>query len=306
MYPESTKATICGLFGYSRQAWYESKKRYSEQQMQEVFILRQAKELRAQHKKMGAEKLLLLISEMLKEHNIKCGRDKFYNLLSSHGLLVRRRKRGPKTTNSNHFYRKYPNIIRDLELISAGKLWVSDITYIRTEMGFVYLSLITDAYSRKIVGWCLWPDLTSTGALNALKMAISAEGVKQGLIHHSDRGIQYCCHDYVNYLKGSKVEISMTENGDPYENAVAERINGILKHEYELCETYSNYQTALEAVKIAVYKYNNKRPHRSIDFMFPVDAHKMKGPLKKHWRKKVFIKKEQLVLTGEAIVIDQE
>lgn len=138
----------------------------------------------------------------------------FYDLLGAHGLLVKHRKRGPKTTNSNHFYRKFPNLIRDIELSNAGNLWVSDITYIRTEMGFVYLSLITDAYSKKIVGWSLWPDLTSEGALNALKMAISTEGIKQGLIHHSDRGIQYCCNDYANYLKGSEIAVSMTENGD--------------------------------------------------------------------------------------------
>ncbi len=306
MYPESSKATICGLFGYSRQAWYENTKRNSEQQMQEVFILKHVKELRAEHKKMGTDKILLLLTPMLKEHNISYGRDKFYNLLGAHGLLVRHRKRGPKTTNSNHLYRKYPNIIRDIELASAGKLWVSDITYIRTELGFVYLSLITDVYSKKIVGWSLWPDLTSTGALNALKMAISVEGVKHGLIHHSDRGIQYCCHDYVNYLKGAKVEISMTENGDPYENAVAERINGILKHEYELCETYSDYQTALEAVKIAIYKYNNIRPHRSVNMMTPIEAHKMKGPLKKHWRKKVYLKNDNSGIKKEAVEVNQK
>lgn len=306
MYPQSTKAIICGLFGNSRQAWYDNKKRQSQQQMQEVFMLKQAKELRAEHKRMGAEKLLLLLSPVLKEHNIKYGRDKFYNLLREHGLLVRRRKQGPKTTNSNHYYRKYPNLIRDIKLINSGKLWVSDITYIRTALGFVYLSLVTDAYSKKIVGWCLWPDLTSEGALNALKMAISAEGVKQGLIHHSDRGIQYCCNDYVNYLKGSKIKISMTENGDPYENAIAERINGILKDEYDLGETYSDYQTALEAVKLAVYKYNHKRPHRSVDMMFPVDAHQMKGPLKKHWNKKKYKVKEQSGVNNCPVSLNQD
>lgn len=286
MYPLANKAVICGLFGYTRQAWYDAKKRQSQFQMQEVFILKQVKELRKDHKRMGGEKLLHLLTPILKAHNIKYGRDKFYNLLREHGLLVRRRKRKPKTTCSNHFYRKYPNLIRDLELMSSGKLWVSDITYIRTEKGFVYLSLITDAYSKKIVGWCLWPDLTSQGALNALKMAISNENYKQGLIHHSDRGIQYCCNDYVNYLNGSGIEISMTENGDPYENAIAERVNGILKEEYELHETFPDYLSANEAVKIAVDKYNNKRPHSSCDHMFPKQAHLCNGPLKKRWKKK--------------------
>jgi transposase InsO family protein len=250
---------------------------------------------------MGAEKLLLLLEPVLEEHRIKYGRDKFYNLLGEHGLLVKRRRRGPKTTNSNHLYRKYPNLIRELELLRSGKLWVSDITYLRTEKGFVYLSLITDAYSKKIVGWCLWPDLTSEGALNALKMAISGETLRQGLIHHSDRGIQYCCNDYVNYLNGTNIEISMTENGDPYENAIAERVNGILKGEYALEETYSDYLTALEAVKIAVYKYNNKRPHRSVGLMFPVDAHNHEGPLKKHWKNKIYTPRDASEITKEAV-----
>lgn len=296
MYPLASKAVLCGLFGFSRQAWYENRKRQSGLQMQEVFILSLVKQLRKEHKRMGAEKLHRLITPTLLDHNIKYGRDKFYVLLQAHGLLVKRRRRGPKTTNSNHFYRKYPNLIRDIELLSSGRLWVSDITYIRTEKGFVYLSLVTDAYSKKIVGWCLWPDLTSEGALNALRMAVAGEGVKSGLIHHSDRGIQYCCNDYVNYLKGAKISISMTENGDPYENAIAERVNGILKDEYDLSETFPDYCAAAEATKLAVYKYNNKRPHRSVDFMIPTDAHLHSGALKKHWRKRQYDRKQK---TGE-------
>jgi transposase InsO family protein len=288
MYPLVSKAILCGLFGFTRQAWYDNKKRQSGLQMQEVFILKRVKELRQEHKRMGVGKLYHLLAPELQEHNIKYGRDKFYFLLREHGLLLKRRKRKPKTTNSNHFYRKYPNLIVDTKLLSSGRLWVSDITYIRTEKGFVYLSLVTDAYSRKIVGWCLWPDLTSEGALNALRMAISTEGVKQGLIHHSDRGIQYCCNDYVNYLKGSDINISMTENGDPYENPLAERVNGILKDEYQLDETFTDYHSALEATKAAVYKYNNKRPHSSVDKMFPAEAHLQSGPLKKHWKKRVY------------------
>ena len=286
MYPHSSKSDLCGLFGYTRQAWYDSKKRQSEHQMKEVFILTEVLELRKEHKRMGGEKLLLLMQPLFDEHDIKCGRDKFYDLLRAHGLMIRRRKPGPKTTNSNHFYRKYPNIVRDIKISSAGKLWVSDITYIRTEQGFVYLSLITDYYSKKIVGWCLWPNLSSKGALNALEMAVECESTSNGLIHHSDRGIQYCCNDYVNYLNNSNIDISMTENGDPYENAVAERVNGILKDEYELNETFLDFNDAHEAVKRAIYKYNNIRPHRSCDMMTPVEAHLNKGIMKTHWKKK--------------------
>lgn len=294
MYPQATKSDICELFGYTRQAWYDNKKRQSTQQLKNVFILTEAYELRKEHKRMGAEKLLLLMQPMFEQHSIKCGRDKFYELLRAYGLTVRKRKPGPKTTNSNHLYRKYPNIVRDLKLLSAGKLWVSDITYIRTDQGFVYLSLITDYYSKKIVGWCLWPDLTSTGALNALEMAVECESPSEGLIHHSDRGIQYCCNDYVNYLNNSNINISMTEKGDPYENAVAERVNGILKEEYELNETFLDYNDAHEAVKKAINKYNNIRPHRSCDMMPPVKAHLNKGVMKTHWKKK----KKTAVVTG--------
>jgi len=283
MYPSNTMTEICGLFGNSRQAWYDNQKRHATSDMQEVFILKLAKELRKEHKRMGSDKLHHLISPSLIEHGIKYGRDKFYNLLGEHGLLVRRRKYCPATTNSNHFYRRYPNKIRDLKLDKAGLLWVSDITYIRTNLGFVYLSLITDAYSKKIVGWCLWPDLTSVGALNALRMAVDAEDVSSGLIHHSDRGIQYCCTDYVAFLQGSKIEISMTENGDPYENAIAERVNGILKDEYELHTTFKDYLEANEAVKSAVSKYNNLRPHASCDYKVPSEAHQSTGELKKRW-----------------------
>ncbi len=286
MYPLTSKSVQCRLLGYTRQAWYDAKKRQQGQQMQEVFILEETVKLRGEHKRMGAEKMLLELQPIFIEHGIKYGRDKFCNLLRAHGLMVRRRKPGPKTTNSNHLYRKYPNIVRDVEILSAGKMWVSDITYIRTEKGFVYLSLITDNYSKKIVGWCLWPNLTSTGALNALEMAVKCEDVTEKLIHHSDRGIQYCCNDYVNFLNEYNIKISMTENGDPYENAVAERVNGILKGEYELNETFTDYNQAHEAVKIAIYKYNNKRRHRSCDMMTPAKAHLNKGVMKKHWKKK--------------------
>jgi transposase InsO family protein len=283
MYPFNSKREICGLFGNSRQAWYDSQKRHAVFEMQEVFILKLAKELRKEHKRMGSDKLHHLITPTLIEHGIKYGRDKFYYLLGEHGLLVKRRKYRPATTNSNHFYRRYPNLIRELKQDKAGLLWVSDITYIRTNLGFVYLSLITDAYSKKIVGWCLWPDLTSTGALNALRMAVESEGVSNGLIHHSDRGIQYCCTDYVTFLQQAKIEISMTENGDPYENAIAERVNGILKDEYDLHTTFTDYLQANEAVKSAVNKYNNQRPHARCDYLVPSDAHNGNGVMKKRW-----------------------
>ena len=286
MYPLISKKDTCGLFGYTRQAWYDTQKRQSQKQLSEVLVLNEAKKLRKEHKKMGCEKMHKLLALFFNEHQIKMGRDKFFYLMGEHGLHVRSTKRKAHTTNSNHLFKRYPNIVRDIKLSGAGKLWVSDITYIRTKFGFAYLSLITDAYSKKVVGWCLWPDLTSTGALNALKMATESEMVTNKLIHHSDRGIQYCCYDYVNYLKGCNIQISMTEKGDPYENAVAERVNGILKDEYDLYDTFEDFNQAHQAVKIAINKYNNKRPHRSCDMLTPAQAHLQTGPLKKRWNKK--------------------
>ena len=287
MYSYLSIQYICLLFGFSRQACYTHKKRLQDIQMQEVFILSQVKEIRKKHPRMGTEKLLFLLQENFQNHDIKYGRDKLYNLLSEHGMLVRQRKTRAVTTNSNHPYKRYSNLIKDMILTKSNQLWVSDITYLRTNLGFIYLSLITDAFSKKIVGWCLWPDLTRKGPINALEMAINTEKpVRDTLAHHSDRGIQYCCTDYVTILKGVDIAISMTQNGDPYENAIAERVNGILKHEYSLRETFSDYFTANEAVKQAIELYNNERPHASCDYKTPMQAHDFEGVLEKRWRKK--------------------
>ena len=214
---------ICSLFGKSRQAWYDNLHRKEERQMEEVLVLSLVKEIRANHKRIGTLKLQVKLEENFSQHHIKMGRDKLHELLREYGLLVRMRKYKPRTTNSNHAYKRYKNIVRELQLTAPCQLWASDITYICTSKGFVYLSLITDCYSHKIVGWCLWPNLESKGVLNALEMALKNNPVHKGLIHHSDRGIQYCCKDYVRALENETIGISMTENGDPYENAIAER-----------------------------------------------------------------------------------
>jgi len=284
---------ICLLFGKSRQAWYDAIHRKEEQQMEEVLVLSMVKEVRKDHKKIGTEKLLKMLTEDFMEHHIKIGRDKLYELLGEHRMLVRQGNYKPRTTDSNHPYYCYKNLVRDLHLTSSCQLWASDITYIRTEKGFVYLSLITDCYSHKIVGWCLWPNLESKGVLHALEMALENNPEHEGLIHHSDRGIQYCCHDYTKSLEREKIKISMTENGDPYENAIAERVNGILKIEYDLYKTFTDYYQVQEQVKRAIELYNNSRPHMSCDMLTPNEAHKRTGELKKHWKKKEYKKVKQ-------------
>lgn len=227
----------------------------------------------------------MLLPEM-EAHGIKMGRDQLFDLLRFHGLLIRRRKRMVKTADSHHWLKKYPNLIKDLLLTAPEQLWVSDITYIRTLQGFSYLSLITDAYSRKIVGYSLHPSLEAVGCIKALEMALA--GRKQSspyfLIHHSDRGIQYCSADYVVMLHQHCVAISMTQNGSPYDNALAERVNGIVKNEFFPKRVYQNHKEAVKAISKIVEMYNGKRPHASLDYFTPEQAHLLSGEIRKRWR----------------------
>jgi transposase InsO family protein len=217
-----------------------------------------------------------MLRQPLIDHGIKMGRDKLYNLLADHGMLIKRKKRRPFTTDSNHPFFKYGNLVRDVIMTRINQIWVSDITYIRVANGYAYLSLVTDAYSRKIIGYCLHGTLGSTGPLKALQMAINDATLtsKQPLIHHSDRGLQYCCADYITLLRKHFIAVSMTQNGDPYENAIAERVNGILKIEFGLHVTFRNMITATEAVEKAIHNYNNIRPHMSLHLKTPFSVHK--------------------------------
>ena len=182
--------------------------------------------------------------------------------------------------------RKYSNLIRELDVQHPEQLWVSDITYIRLTNEFAYLSLITDAYSRKIVGFCLRNDLSAEGCMKALRMALSNRQYRQQpLIHHSDRGTQYCCKEYVDLLIDHKIAISMTENGDPYENALAERVNVIIKSEFKLYSSSSGIEETEKLVVTSINNYNNLRPHASCDYLTPEQAHLMTGNIKKRWKK---------------------
>lgn len=261
--------------------------RREEAHMAQTLILKMVKEIRQDLPRAGVPKLHHMLKEKLQEHGLSIGRDALYRLLGEHGYLIRYRRRRPYTTNSYHHYRKYPNLIRELTLLSRpGQLWVSDITYLRLAGSkFCYLSIITDAYSHKIIGYCLHPTLHSDGAINALLMAVKSKR-QQSLIHHSDRGIQYCCADYVRLLEHYNIRISMTENGDPYENAIAERINGILKGDFLLDRTFDTFGQATAAVHSAVDRYNRIRPHASCDNLTPAQAHDHSGVLPKRWKSK--------------------
>ena len=244
--------------------------------MQQAIVLKLVEEIRVDMERVGTIKLHDMLKEPMRQHGIKMGRDKLYDLLSYYGLLIRRkRRRAPLTTDSDHPFFKYKNLVKGLGITYVNQVWVSDITYIRLASGFCYLSLVTDVFSRRIVGYFLNKDLASEGTINALKMALYNCPRKrdQMLIHHSDRGLQYCCHQYTRLLNHHNIAISMTQNGDPYENAIAERVNGILKQEFGLCSTFKSLNEAQVAVDHAVKFYNEKRPHFSLALKTPLQVY---------------------------------
>lgn len=244
--------------------------------MEQAIILKLVQEIRMNMPRIGTIKLYHLLQQSMKEHEIKMGRDKLYDLLGHFGLLIRRkRRRKPLTTDSDHPFFKYKNLIKGLQIIRPNQVWVCDITYVRLSNGFCYLSLVTDAFSRRIVGYRLKADLASEGTIYALRMAITGCTRKRSdmLIHHSDRGLQYCCREYIELLNHHNIGISMTQNGDPYENAMAERVNGILKDEFGLCGTFKSLQEAQVAVDHAIRFYNDKRPHFALKLKTPAQVH---------------------------------
>jgi len=268
---------LCTLLGYSRQALYKFNQESEKDIFSNDLIVERVITIRALQPRIGGRKLYFLLSEYLEKHSVKLGRDGFFELLRRYGLLVRIRRRRAVTTNSNHYWRRYPNLIKDFIPQAINQLWVADITYIVIGSGFGYLSLVTDAFSRKIIGFHLSRDLKADGCISALTNCMNDLKVKtKRLIHHSDRGVQYCCFGYVDILKSQEIKISMTQNGDPKENAMAERVNGILKGEL-LRESYPDFITANNAITNAISIYNHFRPHSSIGYLTPQTVHSEKG-----------------------------
>ena len=237
-------------------------------------MLSKVLKLRQEHPKMGGRKLYHILKPMIENLPISIGRDKFYDILSKHNLLIKRRIRKVRTTYSDHWYRKYPNLIKEIEVSRPNEIWVSDITYWRIGEVFIYVALITDAYSRKIVGSSVSEQMRTIDILPSLKMALDdAKKPLNGLIHHSDRGCQYCSKEYVGMLESSNVQISMTESGDPLDNPLAERMNGILKTEYLKNIQVRNISEAKQVLSKSVHLYNNSRPHLSCGLHTPGDVY---------------------------------
>lgn len=296
LYPSIGLGKLCRLFGKTRQAFYDHSWRGNDNQFQEAIIIDLVKRVRQSLPKVGTLKLIHILKDDLAAHDISIGRDSFFALLKKHNLLIKRKKRYAVTTNSNHPYKKWPDMVKDLPIQSTEQVWVSDITYLRTKGNFIYLSLITDAYSRKIVGYHLSQNLKVQGCLISLNKAMSSRITNNPLIHHSDRGIQYCCGPYVSTLLQNNIAISMTQDGSPYDNALAERINGILKTELNLEKTFNSYKEAIPIVHQAIDAYNRLRPHMSISNLTPDKAHCSTLKLQKKWKKKQYRKANAVLL----------
>jgi transposase InsO family protein len=269
--------------GYTPQAYHKKTKQHFIKQVNGELIVQQVHAIRDEQPRCGTRKLLIMLQPFLNEHNISIGRDAFFELLSKYKLLVRRTKRSVHTTNSKHHYHRYPNLAKDFVPLKAHELWVADITYIPLKNRFAYLFLITDAYSRKIVGSYVSDDMRVSGAVVALKQALEQKPPETIVIHHSDRGIQYCSYEYVALLQQQLAMISMTQSGDPLENAIAERVNGILKTEF-VGGSYENIEEASLRIKTAIITYNYKRRHSSLNYQIPNDVHLQKGPQIKRWK----------------------
>lgn len=269
------------MFGISKQAYYKRIKSQNIKELKNIQILKIVQNIRKTHPRAGTRKLIEYIKEDLVENNIKTGRDALFNLLRNNGLLVKKTKRFHITTDSKHFFYKSPNLLKDTEIKHSEQALVTDITYIKTDQGHAYLALATDPYSKKIMGYAIEDNMKVEMVKNALKMADKNRMFKtEKIIHHSDRGIQYCCPDYSSFAENLGFTLSTTQQYDPYENAVAERVNGILKYEYGLRHSLPNLQVAKQLVKQAVEIYNTKRIHWSLDFKTPEEVHQQYNKIK--------------------------
>lgn len=283
-YPSAGIATLCRLFGKTRHAYYDAIWRKENNLVKEDIILQEVISVRKELPSLGTRKLHHVLQARLASHNISIGRDYLFDLLAEHRLLIRCRKRKVITTDSRHWMHKYCNLIKNIPVTRPEQVWVSDITYIKIINQWGYLSLITDAYSRKIMGYSLQNTLTAEGCLAALRMALDNRLSNEQLIHHSDRGSQYCSQQYVKLLLENNIAISMTENGDPYENALAERMNGILKSEFNLHNTQLGFEQTRNLISKSINAYNKLRPHASCDYLTPEEAHLKSGTMNKRWK----------------------
>jgi putative transposase len=264
---------LCDRVKMSRQNYYAARRLRQRRQIDERLILELVRRERQVQPRLGGRKLLHILQVDLQEAGVSVGRDRFFELLAEQDLLVVRKPGTPHTTNSRHSLPVFHNLFAEITLKAPNEAWVSDLTYIRTDEGFLFAALITDAYSRKIVGAQIGDTLEAEGCLGALDQAMEDLPQDKHPVHHSDRGCQYCCHAYVERLQARGLAISMTEIMHCYENALAERVNGILKQEYEMDRTFRTKAQAKAAFKQAVWLYNHRRPHLGLNYQVPAAVH---------------------------------
>lgn len=257
----------------SRQNYYSQRRLRRRRQADEDLIERLVRLERAHQPRIGCRKLHFLLKDALREYGVEIGRDRFFAVLAGKGLLVERKRGRAHTTDSRHSLPVFRNLLQSMTPNGPNEAWVSDLTYVRTQEGFLYAALITDAFSRKIVGWHIGDSLEAIGCLRALEKALKELPRGKHPVHHSDRGCQYCCHEYVDCLRNAGLPISMTEEHHCYENAMAERVNGILKQEYEMDRDFRSKQQAQKAFRQAIWLYNHRRPHTSLRYAFPAVVH---------------------------------
>ena len=262
----------CHLFGIDRQVYYRKIRGRFYRQSKATQVVAMVTEIRKSMPRVGTRKLYYLLSDKLQA--LKIGRDKFFDILRANHLLLQPKRSYHVTTNSHHRFRKHKNLVLELAINRPEQVWVSDITYIGTKEKPCYLSLVTDAYSKKIMGHYVADNLNTESSLMALKMAVKGrKNQSLSLIHHSDRGLQYCADDYQNLLAVNNIKCSMTQNSDPYENAVAERINGILKQEF-MVDTYHQDLLRMKTILVETIEiYNSQRPHYSNYMLTPEQMH---------------------------------
>ena len=265
---------VCNCFGLKRDAYYKYKCRADKRMVFEHNVVQIVKQRRRSLPREGTRKLIKSLDTNFKTAGLKVGKDTLFNILRKHDMLIHRKKYSAKTTHSFHRFYKYKNLIKDIKITRPNQVWASDITYIRTIKGFCYLALITDMYSRKIVGYDLSDSLELAGCVRALKKALKQSAKRTPQMHHSDRGIQYCSNLYTNILIKNNIKISMTEDNHCYENALAERVNGILKDEFYLDQTFDSLPHAKRAAKNAINLYNQIRLHLSLNFNTPETVYK--------------------------------
>jgi len=283
---EVSITAVCRQLGYSKQAYYKSKTKQQKKNCYYTIAKQKVLAVRKQLPRLGTRKLYHLLAEDFKKEHIGVGRDKLFTILRNEQLLIVKKKRYTKTTDSRHWMHKYPNLIKGLQPMRPEQIWVADITWLSIKNDYCYLHLITDAYSKKIMGYEVSDNLAAASTIKALQMALNNRKYTTSLIHHSDRGLQYCSAGYTQVLTDYKVDISMTQDGSPYDNAIAERVNGILKDEFGLDDIFENIEQARSETKQSIDLYNCLRPHISNNMLTPIEMHQQNKLKPKAWNKK--------------------